>query len=156
MDGQRSCVYYFKFFFFRSRGQMSLMLLGGDGHFNTFSVVMLALALGYHALVFIGNSYKFHCYEVCKVLTQTRAHLDTKMCTRLIDLLPTIRLVPNTCAFHQPNCAILKHDVWYYEAWLCSFVQLATDTCSLVQRSRLPASRMFGSGVCPSQSQHDL
>lgn len=116
-DGRAKIVcLLFEIFFFRSRGQMSLMLLGGDGHFNTFSVVMLAFARGYHALVFFGNSYKFHCYEVCKVLTQTRAHLDTKMCTRLIDLLPKIRLVPNTCTFHQPNFAILKHDVWYYEA----------------------------------------
>lgn len=32
---------------------MSLMLLGGDGHFKTFSVVMLVLAHRYHALVFL-------------------------------------------------------------------------------------------------------
>lgn len=82
---------------------------------------MPALARGYHALVFIGNSYEFHCYEVCKVLTRARAHLDTKIATRIIDLLPTIQVVPNTRAFHHPNCAILKHDVWYYEALLCSF-----------------------------------
>lgn len=53
-DGRAKIVcLLFEIFFFRSRGQMSLMLLGGDGHFNTFSVVMLAFARGYHALVFL-------------------------------------------------------------------------------------------------------
>lgn len=44
------------YYFFRSRGQMPLMLLGADGHFNTFSVVMIVIARGYRALVFICNS----------------------------------------------------------------------------------------------------